>query len=72
MDVGENVVFMLCLVKTVASVVAEDTGFNKVVTTGENDANVTLATVVKDCSTLIFDPSEVPVRFTGGIYEGMP
>lgn len=75
MDVGENVVFVLCLVKAIAAfVVAEETGFNKdkVVITGENDANVTLGTVLKDCPILIFVPSEVPVRFTGGVYEGMP
>lgn len=73
MDVGENVVFTLCLVKTAAaSVVAEDIGFNKgeVVSIGENDVTVTLATVVEDCSTLIFVPSEAPVKFTGGVYEG--
>lgn len=72
MDVGENVVFALCLVKTAAaSVVAEDIGFNKdeVVSIGENVVTVTLATVVKDCSTLVFVPSEVPVKFTGGVYE---
>lgn len=75
MDVGKNVVFTLCSVKTIAAfVVAEDTGFNndEVVITGENDVTVKLATVVKDCPTLIFVPSEVPVRFTGGVYEGMP
>lgn len=73
MDGGENVVFALCLVKTAAaSVAAEDTGFNKdeVVSIGGNDVTVTLATVVKDCSTLIFVPSEAPVKFTGGVYEG--
>lgn len=73
MDIGENVVFTLCLVKTAAaSVVAEDIGFNKdeVVSIGEDDVTVTLATVVKDCSTLIFVPSEVPVKFAGGVYEG--
>lgn len=73
MDVDKSVVFTLSLVKTAAaSVVAEDTGFNKdeVVSIGENDVPVTLATVVKDCSTLIFVPSEGPVKFTGGIYEG--
>ena len=67
MDVGEDVVFMLCSVKTIAAfVVAEEAGFNKVVITGENDITVTLATVVKDCPMLIFFPSEVAVRFTGG------
>lgn len=73
MDVGENVVFTLCLVKTAAvSAVAEDTGFNKdeVVSIGENDVIVTLDIVIKDCSTLIFVSSVVPVKFTGGVYEG--
>lgn len=72
-DVGENVVFTLCLVKTAAApVVADDTGFNKdeVVSIGENDVTVTLAAVVKDCSMLIFVPSEAPVKFTGGVNEG--
>lgn len=60
------------MVKTAAaSVVAEGTGFNKdeVVSIGENDVTVTLAAVVKDCSTLVFVLSEVPVTFTGGVYE---
>lgn len=75
MDVGENVVFALCSVKAIAAfVVAEDAGFNndEVVITGENDVTVTLVAVVKDCPMLIFVPSEVPVRFTGGLYEGTP
>lgn len=73
MDLGEKVVFTLCSVKTLAAfVVAEDTGFNKAVTTGESDVTVTLATVVKGCPRLIFVPSEVPVRFSGGVYDGTP
>lgn len=66
MDVGDNVVFSLCSVKTVAAfVVAEDAGFNEVLIIGENDITVMLDAVGKDCPMLIFVSPEVPVRFTG-------